>query len=105
MQPFLVRKIVTRGNEVPTNQSLGIWHGSCCGHKDSTKRAAEMQCCEFEMVLEFMRLKVDEFGIGRHYHRLDLADILMDYDLTTIDRLPDVVSLARSLQTRTGLAA
>lgn len=64
-----------------------------------------MQCCEFEMVLAFMRLKVDEFGIGRHYHRLDLADVLMDHGITTIDRLPDVVSLARSLQSRIRFAA
>ena len=64
-----------------------------------------MQCCEFEMVLEFMRMKVAEFGIERHYHRLELADILMDHEITTIDRLPDVVSLARSLQTQARLAA
>lgn len=64
-----------------------------------------MQCCEFEMVVEYMRLKVEEIGVERHYHRLELADILMDHGVTTVDRLPDVVSLARSLQPRNRLAA
>ena len=64
-----------------------------------------MQCCEFEMVLAYMRLKVAEFGSHRHFHRLELADILMDHGVTTIDRLPDVVALARSLQPRIGRAA
>lgn len=64
-----------------------------------------MQCLEFEIVLEYMRFKVVEFGLDRHYHRLELADILMDHGVTTVDRLPDVVSLARSLQSRVKLAA
>lgn len=64
-----------------------------------------MQCCEFEMVVEYMRLKVAELGAERRYHRLELADILMDHGVTTVDRLPDVVALARSLQTRARLAA
>ena len=57
-----------------------------------------MQCYEFEMVVEYLRLKVTELGIGRRYHRADLADILMDYGVTTVDRLPDVVAVARALQ-------
>ena len=57
-----------------------------------------MQCCQFEMVLTYMQLKVAELGIKRHYTRLELADILMDHGITTVDQLPDVVSLARNLQ-------
>ena len=57
-----------------------------------------MQCCQFEMVLAYMQLKVAELGIDRHYPRMELADILMDHDIRTVDQLPDVVSLARNLQ-------
>ena len=73
--------------------------------KDPIEGESRMQCLEFEIVLAYMQLKVAEFGLGRHYHRLDLADILMDHGITTVDRLPDVVSLARSLQARARLAA
>jgi hypothetical protein len=64
-----------------------------------------MQCCEFEIVLEYMKLKVSELGLDRHYHRLDLADMLMDHGITTIDGLPEVTSLARDLQVQTKVAA
>jgi hypothetical protein len=45
-----------------------------------------------------MQLKVAELGINRHYPRMELAHILMDHGITTVDQLPDVVSLARNLQ-------
>jgi hypothetical protein len=45
-----------------------------------------------------MQLKVAELGIKRRYGRMELADILMDHGITTVDQLPDVVSLARNLQ-------
>jgi len=57
-----------------------------------------MQCCQFEMVLAYMQLKVAELGIERRYPRMELADILMDHGITSVDQLPDVVSLARNLQ-------
>lgn len=62
-----------------------------------------MQCCQFEMVLAYMQLKVAELGIKRRYTRMELADILMDHGISTVDQLPDVVSLARNLQTQTGI--
>ncbi len=64
-----------------------------------------MQCYEFEIVLRYMAKKVDEFGPANQYDLLDLADILYDHDVTTIDQLPDVVSLARNLQAGIRLAA
>lgn len=64
-----------------------------------------MQCCEFEMVVEYMRLKVTELGLAGRFHRTELADILMDHGVATVDRLPDVVALARRLQTIGRLAA
>lgn len=57
-----------------------------------------MQCCEFEMVLAYMELKCVELGIRRRFRRMELADLLMDHGITTIDQLPHVVSLARNLQ-------
>ena len=62
------------------------------------KYQSEMQSYEFEVVLRYMTHKVAEFGMARKFDRLDLADILICHDVTTIDRLPDVVSLARNLQ-------
>ncbi len=59
---------------------------------------SEFRNYEFEVVLDYMTSKVAEFGMSRQYDRLDLAEVLLDYDVTTIDRLPDVVSLARNLQ-------
>ena len=53
---------------------------------------------EFEAVLNYMQSKVQALGLGRQYDRLDLADILFDHDVTTLDRIGDVVSLARNLQ-------
>ena len=64
-----------------------------------------MQCCQFEMVLAYTRLRVSEAGLGRHYHRLELADLLMDRGVTTIDRLPEVEDLVRSLEPRFDSAA
>ncbi|MGA8259030.1 MAG: hypothetical protein WB783_02335 [Arenicellales bacterium] len=58
----------------------------------------EMQSYEFEMMLRYMTSKVAELGMALKYDRLDLADILIRHDVTTVDRLPDVVSLARNLQ-------
>ncbi|NIW85782.1 MAG: hypothetical protein GWN09_04155, partial [Gammaproteobacteria bacterium] len=56
-----------------------------------------MQCCEFEMVLAYLEMTCRELGIRRRYRRMELADLLMDHGVTTIDRLADVVSLARNL--------
>lgn len=61
-------------------------------------RASEMPSYEFEVMLRYMTTKVAEFGMAGRFDQLDLADILIDHDVTTIDRLPDVVSLARNLQ-------
>jgi ABC-type glutathione transport system ATPase component len=61
-------------------------------------RQFEMQSYEFEMMLQYMTSKVAEFGMAPQYDRLDLADILISHDVTTVDRLPDVVTLARNLQ-------
>jgi predicted O-methyltransferase YrrM len=63
-----------------------------------------MQCCQFEMVLAYMQLKVAELGTKRRYTRMELADILMDHGITTVDQLPDVVSLARNLETQAGVS-
>jgi hypothetical protein len=52
-----------------------------------------------------MAKKVEEFGLADQYDLIDLADILYDHDVTTIDQLPDVVSLARNLQVGIRLAA
>ena len=60
---------------------------------------------EFEAVLNYMTSKVRELGLGKKYDRLDLADILIDHDVTTLDRIGDVVSLARNLQAGIRLAA
>ncbi len=60
---------------------------------------------EFEAVLDYMTLKVQQIGLGKQYDRLDLADILIDHDVTTLDRIGDVVSLARNLQAGIRLAA
>ena len=60
---------------------------------------------EFEAVLCYMTRKAHEFGLGDRYDRLDLADILIDHDVTTLDRIGDVVSLARNLQAGVRLAA
>lgn len=57
-----------------------------------------MQCCEFEMVLEYFRISVRDMRTDRHYSRLELADILMDHGVTTIAQLPDAVSIARNLE-------
>lgn len=59
-----------------------------------------MQCCQFEMVLAYMQLKVTELGIKRRYTCMELADILTDHGITTVDQLPDVVSLARNLESQ-----
>lgn len=64
-----------------------------------------MQSYEFELVLGYMERKVAEFGVARRYDRSDLADILIDHDVVTIDRLSDVVALARNLQSGIRLAA
>ena len=64
-----------------------------------------MQCYEFELVLNYMVKKAAEFGLAHQYDRLDLADILIDHKVTTVDRLSDVVSLARNLQVGIKLAA
>ena len=59
---------------------------------------SEFHNYEFELVLNYMTSKIAEFGMAGRYDRLDLADVLLDHDVTTIDRLADVVSLARNLQ-------
>lgn len=64
-----------------------------------------MQCYEFAAVLGYMTEKVREFGMAGQYDQLDLADILIDHEVTTIDRMNDVVSLARNLQIGIRLAA
>lgn len=61
-------------------------------------RAFEMQSYEFEVILRYMTQKVAEFGMAGRFDQLDLADVLIDHDVTTVDRLSDVVSLARNLQ-------
>lgn len=60
---------------------------------------------EFETVLNYMTQKVRELGLGRRYDRLDLADILIDHDVTSLAQIGDVVSLARNLQAGIRLAA
>lgn len=64
-----------------------------------------MQCCEFEMLLRYFTKKLAEFEPCHSFDRLDLADILIDHSVTTIDRMADVVSLARNLQTEVRLMA
>ena len=64
-----------------------------------------MQCYEFECLLTFMERKLADYGMARKYDRLELADILLDHDVTRLDQLPDVVSLARNLQAGIRLAA
>ena len=58
-----------------------------------------MQCYEFEMLLRYMAHKLAEIEPSLPCDRLDLADMLIDQSVTSIDRAPDVVSLARNLQT------
>ena len=60
---------------------------------------------EFEAVLNYMTQKVHALGLGKQYDRLALADVLIDHDVTTLDRIGDVVSLARNLQAGIRLAA
>ena len=57
-----------------------------------------MHCCEFEMVVTYMKMKITEMRIDCHLSRYELADILMDNGVTKIDQLPDVVSIARNLE-------
>ena len=64
-----------------------------------------MQCCEFEMLLTYMTKKLAEFEPSHSFDRLDLADILSEHSVTTIDRMADVVSLARNLQSEVRLLA
>lgn len=64
-----------------------------------------MQCYEFELVLGYMTKKVAEYGMENYYDRADLADILIDHDVVSIDQLSDIVSLARNLQIEGRLAA
>jgi len=53
---------------------------------------------EFEVMLKYMTRKVAELGMGPRFDQLALADILIAHDVTTLDKLADVVSLARNLQ-------
>lgn len=64
-----------------------------------------MQCYEFEMLLRYMTKKLAEFEPNHSFDRLDLADILIDHSVTTVDQAADVVSLARNLQTKISLKA
>ena len=64
-----------------------------------------MQCYEFESLVSYMEQKVSEFGLSSEYDRADLADILIDHEVTSLDRLADVVTLARNLQAGIRLAA
>jgi len=57
-----------------------------------------MQCCEFEMVLTYMRMRTAQCTRERHYHRLELADIVMDHGVTTMDKLPEVDALVLNLE-------
>ena len=59
-----------------------------------------MQCCEFKMVVTYMRLRVSEARLGRHYHRLELADVLMERGLSTIECLPEIDALVSELRAR-----
>jgi len=64
-----------------------------------------MQCYEFELLLTYMMQKVGEFGMAGQYDKIDLADILIDHDVTSIEQISDIVSLARNLQAGIRLAA
>jgi hypothetical protein len=57
-----------------------------------------MQCCEFEMVLAYMRMWTAQCVLEHHYHRLELADVLMDHGVTTMDKLPEVDALEPNLE-------
>lgn len=57
-----------------------------------------MENYEFEVMLKYMTHKVAEFGLGPRFDQLALADILIGHDVTTVDKLADVVSLARNLR-------
>ena len=64
-----------------------------------------MQCCEFDILVEYMKLRLTELDLDHHYHRLELADFLMDHGVTTIDHLADVASPAREFHVRSKVAA
>jgi len=87
------------------NQWLKFWHDVCGIPVELSTGDTIMQCYEFETVLKYMTQKVKEMGVSRRYDQLELADILFDHDVTTLDRLGDVVSLARNLQCGIRLAA
>ena len=64
-----------------------------------------MQCSEFEMVLAYTRARVAEMRIGRHVSRFELADILMDHGVTTVQQLPEALSIARNLEIQSRIRA
>lgn len=57
-----------------------------------------MHCYEFETLLTYLTKTLSEFEPSQSFDRLDLADLLSEHSVTTIDRSADVVSLARNLQ-------
>jgi hypothetical protein len=65
---------------------------------------SEVPTYEFEVMLKYMTRKVAELGMGPRFDQLALADILIGHDVTTLDKLADVVSLARNLQSGVSLA-
>jgi hypothetical protein len=91
---------------VEEKQPLAPLHESCIPNQCRNEEERwTMQCYEFEAMLTFMERKVADYGMARKYDRLELADILLDHDVTRLDQLPDVVSLARNLQAGIRLAA
>lgn len=64
-----------------------------------------MQCFEFEMTRAILARKLAEMGLEDAYDTLDLADVLLDHGVTRVDRLPDIVSIARNLEAGVPLAA
>ena len=64
-----------------------------------------MQCYEFEAVRILMRRKLAEFGVEHCSDDLEIADLLSEVGVTSMEQLPDVVSLARNLQAGIPIAA
>ena len=68
-------------------------------------RESTMQCYEFEIVRTMMRKKLVDSGVGDGFDALDICDLLTEAEVTSVEQLADIVSLARNLQAGVTLAA
>ena len=62
-------------------------------------------CFEFDVLLRTLKVQMNAFGVRTPYTDLELADLLDEYGIESLNQFPDIVSLARNLQFNVELAA